>query len=99
MAHYLVKARPTGDMKELKRRLDGGAVRSMRPFGEALDHSLRNARVDSEGRAVWEELDYCSPPLTQERAAVLDDYFSELETQEVEKGEGWERIANLPRLF
>ena len=99
MAHYLVKARPTGDMKELKRRLDGGAVRSMRPFGEALDHSLRNARVDSEGPAVWEELDYCSPPLTQERAAVLDDYFSELETQEVEKGEGWERIANLPRLF
>ncbi len=99
MAHYLVKARPTGDMKELKRRLDGGAVRSMRPFGEALDHSLRNARVDSEGRAVWEELDYCSPPLTQERAAVLDDYFSELETEEVEKGKGWERIANLPRLF
>jgi hypothetical protein len=86
-------------MKELKRRLDGGAVRSMRPFGEALDHSLRNARVDSEGRAVWEELDYCSPPLTQERAAVLDDYFSELEAEEVEKGEGWERISNLPKLF
>lgn len=99
MAHYLVRANPTGDLKELKKRLDGGAVRSMRPFGEALDHSLRNARVESDGKAIWEELDYCSLPLTQERAAVLDDYFSELETEEVEKGEGWKRIEHLPRLF
>ena len=99
MAHYLVKANPSGDLKELKRRLDGGAVRSMRPFGEALDYSLRNARVGSDGKAVWEELDYCSPPLTQERAAVLDDYFTDIETDEVEKGDGWKRIEELPKLF
>ena len=99
MAHYLVKANPTGNLKELKQRLDGGAVRSMRPFGESLDYSLRHARLDSDGRAFWEELDYCSPPLAQERAAVLDDYFSELETERVEKGEGWKRIEELPRLL
>ena len=99
MAHYLVRANPNGNLKELKRRLDGRAIASMRPFGEALDYSLRHARIDNQGRAVWEELDYCSPPLAQERAAVLDDYFTDLETEEVEKGEGWRRIKGLPRLL
>jgi hypothetical protein len=48
---------------------------------------------------VWEEEDYCRPPLAQERAAVLDDYFDKLQVEPVREGEGWLRIEGLERLF
>ena len=100
MAEYLVHAVPLADrLPELRRRLHAGEFRSLRPFGHALTESLTNARVAADGRAVWEEEDYCSPPLAEERAAVLDTYFRELEVQRVAAGEGWRRIADLPRLF
>jgi hypothetical protein len=70
-----------------------------KPFGRALTHALRNARIRSDGVAVWEEEDYCSPPLAEERAAVLDAYFGDFRVQTVSEGEGWERIEDLPRLF
>jgi len=40
-----------------------------------------------------------SPPLAQEREAVLDDYFGDLRVEPVREGDGWEKIAALPRLF
>jgi len=49
--------------------------------------------------AVWEEEDYCRPPLAEERAAVLDEYFDQLRVERVEHGAGWEQIAALPPLF
>jgi hypothetical protein len=36
--------------------------------------------------------------LAQERAAVLDLYFDEIRVEPVDAGEGWSRIANLPKL-
>jgi hypothetical protein len=71
----------------------------MRPFGRALSASLRGARIRRDGVAVWEEGDYCQPPLAEERAAVLDAYFLDLRVEPVAKGEGWARIQNLPQLF
>ncbi len=47
---------------------------------------------------IWEEEDYCSPPLAQERAAVLDTYFDEIKVEQVNAGEGWKRITKLPKL-
>lgn len=76
-----------------------GAYKSMRPFGKALTHSLHNARVRDDGYAVWEEEDYCTPPLAQERAAALDEFFEDLDVKAVEKGDGWKDIEGLPRLF
>ena len=32
-------------------------------------------KLRDDGYAVWEEEDYCTPPLAQERAAVLDGFF------------------------
>jgi hypothetical protein len=52
-----------------------------------------------DGTAVWEEEDYCRPPLAEERAAVLDHYFDGIAVERVERGAGWRRIADLPRLF
>ena len=48
---------------------------------------------------IWEEEDYCSPPLAEERAAVLDAYFEGITVEAVAKGEGWRRVAALPLLF
>jgi hypothetical protein len=100
MAHYLVTAVPrAGRITELGGLLRRDAFVRLRPFGGAITFSLRNARLREDGAAVWEEEDYCTPPLAQERAAVLDAFFRDLATERVPEGEGWERIAALPFLF
>lgn len=100
MAHYLVSAVPKpGRMEELGERLGRDEFVSLRPFGRALTHSLKNARIRRDGVAVWEEEDYCDPPLAQERAAVLDDYFLDLRVEPIVSGQGWDKIGALPRLF
>jgi hypothetical protein len=96
MAHYLVRARPRrGKLDELQVRLQEDAFVDLQPFGRALTRGLRGARAEGEG-AVWEEEDYCSPPLAEERAAVLDSYFEGIAVEPVAKGEGWRRIEALP---
>jgi hypothetical protein len=102
MAHYLVKAQYKKDLlAELRTRLDSGEINKMRPFGTALQYSLDHARLDPQGQdcAIWEEEDYCSPPLAQERAAALDTYFKSLSVEKVQQGRGWERVESLPLLW
>jgi hypothetical protein len=100
MAHYLVRAKPKQDrLPDLRVQLDRQAFVGMRPFGRALTRALEGARVDEDETAVWEEEDYCSPPLAQEREAVLDDYFVRIEVEAVDEGEGWQRIESLPSLY
>ncbi len=99
MAYYLVRAKPKPELLgELSRQLRQNAFVSLRPFGKALTHSLENARRESDGTAIWEEEDYCSPPLAEERAAVLDLYFDEIRVESVKPGEGWKQIQALPKL-
>ena len=96
MAYYLVKAKARPDqLAELKTRLDRGEILTMRPFGQALNFSLQHARLEPGGWAVWEEEDYCQPPLAMERAAVLDTYFTDLSVEKVQHGAGWQRIDSL----
>ncbi|HSL44319.1 MAG TPA: hypothetical protein VK897_12855 [Anaerolineales bacterium] len=102
MAYYLVKAQYQKErLAELRRRLDSGEINEMRPFGTALLYSLDHARLDPQGDdwAVWEEEDYCRPPLAQERAAVLDTYFTNLSVEPVKEGQGWKRIESLTGLW
>jgi len=100
MAHYLVTARPKrGRLAELEARLGRAEFVDLRPFGQALSLSLNGARLQGDGTAVWEEEDYCRPPLAEERAAVLDAYFDGIAVRPVDRGEGWREIADLPRLF
>jgi hypothetical protein len=100
MAYYLVKAKPQAALlPELRSRLDNGEIRQMQPFGTAMQFSLDNARLDPQGWAVWEEEDYCSPPLAQERATVLDTYFTSLGVERVQQDAGWAQIESLPRLW
>jgi hypothetical protein len=100
MAYYLVSARPLVDrMDDLEAKLSEHAFVALQPFGRALTASLEAARRLPDGTAVWEEEDYCRPPLAQEREAVLDHYFEALSVEPVERGSGWQRIAQLPPLF
>lgn len=100
MAYYLVRAKPRWEkLAELRVRLDAGEISVMRPFGVALDESLRGARMESDAVAIWEEEDYCRPPLAMEREAVLDHYFDEVSVEAVALGEGWERIEALPPMW
>ena len=99
MAHYLVRARPKPERSgELSQQLQRKAFVGLRPFGKALTHSLENARSESDGTAIWEEEDYCAPPLAEERAAVLDLYFDEITVETVNAGQGWDQIQALPKL-
>ena len=100
MAYYLVRANPKPNtLTDLKARLESGEIKKMRPFGKALFASLTSARVVDNGTAIWEENDYCNPPLTMERAAVLDDYFTDITVEEVSKGEGWKKLEALPLMW
>lgn len=100
MAHYLVTAKPKPDLIEgLLGNLRNDAYVSIRPFGKGLTYSLRNARLREDGYATWEEEDYCSPPLAQERAAALDEFFEELSVALVPAGAGWRQINQLRPLF
>ena len=100
MTFYLVSATPRSALlAELSHRLTRDEFARLRPFGPSLTSALRGARRLPNGRAMWEEEDYCRPPLAEERAAVLDTYFDNLKVEMVRQGTGWRQIRNLPRLF
>jgi hypothetical protein len=100
MAYYLVKAKPKKDLlKKLETMLKSKAFVDLKPFGRALTFSLENARILEDGYSIWEEEDYCNPPLAEERASVLDKYFEQIDTKKINKGEGWETIKSLDKLF
>lgn len=100
MAYYLVSAKPKKElMVELNDLLKNQAFIHLRPFGQSLTYSLNNARIREDGIAVWEEEDYCTPPLAMERQAVLDKYFENLSVQKVSQEQGWKQIQELPPLF
>jgi hypothetical protein len=103
MTFYLVRAKPKKEhLESLKEELNSGKISRMRPFGQALQYSLENARIDDENRdyALWIEEDYCSPPLAMERESVLDRYFNDISVECVEsEEEAWDSINDKPRLW
>ena len=100
MAHYLVTATPREELlEELLGKLARNEFAGLRPFGKTLSASLRRARRLPNGKAMWEEEDYCEPPLAQERAAVFDRYFDGVSVEPVVEGTGWALIEALPAMF
>src|SRR3989442_12866008 len=101
MVFWLVTAKPRVErLGELRRRLDSREISRMRPFGRSLENGLVNARLREDGSALWEEKDYCVPPLAQERAVVIDHYVDNLTVEEIgDPGQGWEKLTGLPSLW
>ena len=101
MSHYLVRARlKHAFANDLYERLGKRDFLHLQPFGASITRALENIRQDPlTGEAVWEEEDYCSPPLAMERSAVLDQYFEAIDVAQVSDGEGWGLISELPPLW
>lgn len=100
MSYYLVKAKPKkSKLQELEEKLKANAFIDLQPFGQAVTMGLKNARIKEDGEVVWEEEDYCSPPLAMEREAVLDEYFTDIQVEDHGRGNAWKAIAHLTRLF
>lgn len=103
MALYLVRARPRKDLLvNLHGELISGKISRMRPFGQALQYALENARVDTDNTdfALWIEEDYCLPPLAMERENVLDRYFNDITVEHIKsEEEGWNMIDDKPQLW
>ena len=91
VALYVVRAKPIRErLTGLRKELDSGDISRLEPFGEELDQSLKDARVDAgqkDGYAYWVEEDYCSPPLAMERQSVLDRYFEDITVKPVNSRE------------
>jgi len=69
---------------ELRRRLDDGTIAAQQPDGQEMVDSLRRAVVKDDGWVMWSERCYCQPPLTHERATILDHYFDDIVTRPIE---------------
>jgi len=99
MAYYLITAEALENkLSEFKRRLEQNDFLYLQPFGRALTESLKNAKI-KDNFIYWEEEDYCSPPLKEEKEQVLNKYFRILNILPVNKGEGWKEIKALKNLF
>ena len=100
MAYYLVRANLSEqNVPVLRTKLAQEQFLGLRPFGRGLTKGLLGMRRLADGRVAWEEEDYCTPPLRMEREAVLDAYFSDLQVERVEEGEGWVQLSELPLVF
>ncbi len=100
MSFYLVRAELKKDkLNELTGKLMNEEFKDLQPFGRALNFSLKNAKIVNENYLAWEEEDYCTPPLAQEKEAVLNKYFDNIKIELVLKGEGWKKINHLPGMF
>ncbi len=100
MSFYLVRAELKKDkLNELSEKLSNEEFKDLQPFGRALNFSLKNAKIVNENLLAWEEEDHCSPPLAQEKEAVLNEYFDNIKIELVLKGEGWKKINHLPGMF
>ncbi len=100
MTYWVVMATPVEDrLADLEHRLKGDDFSDLRPFGKALTLGLKGARSRPDGKAVWEEEDDCAPPWAQEREAVLDEHFTDIQVDAVGPGYGWRAISHLPMLF
>jgi hypothetical protein len=100
MASYLVKAKPKpGKLVKLRRKLELGDIALMRGFGESLESGLKNAKRSADGEVLWEQRSDSTPPLSQERRAILNEFFRDIYVEEVAEGQGWERVKPLERLW
>ena len=56
MAFYLIFAKPNmSSIKELYDKIVKNEIAQIKPFGKAMNHSLRLARIIDEETIAWEE--------------------------------------------
>ena len=82
---YRVTARfKTETAAELRHRLDDGSIAAQQPDGQEIVASLHRAVMTGRDTLRWSEMCFCDPPLSHERATVLDRYFDDISTEPIE---------------
>ncbi|MBA3899475.1 MAG: hypothetical protein H0X62_04565 [Bacteroidetes bacterium] len=71
-------------LKALYQKLMDGSIYSQKPDGLELYFSIKRARITEPGVVKWTEMCFCNTPLKHERETILDKYFDEIETEEVD---------------
>jgi len=100
MTSYLVRGRPKpGKLVKLRRKLELGDIALMRGFGKSLEFGLKNAKLSDTGEVLWEQPSSSTPILSQEKKAILSEFFREIFAEEVAEGQGWEKIRRLQSLW
>lgn len=88
---YKVKARlEQGKAGEFYKKLTDGTIQAQKPDGPSIIDGMNRAVIDASGLVIWSEECYCDPPLAHERETVLDFYFSEIVTEEIDDYEEYE---------
>jgi hypothetical protein len=100
MAWFLIQGFPRPErMPELEEMLRRGSLQAIQPQGNEIHRSLTQARQDADGSVWFEVQSFSAPPLSSERTMVFDQFFHSMDITEVEQGEGWHRIDEVPYLF
>jgi len=68
-------------------RLTDGTIAAQKPDGQEMVDSMGRAVIDDSGDVAWSEVCYCPTPLAHERQTVLDNFFDDLTTQEIDAHE------------
>ena len=88
---YRVTARFRNDTAtELRRRLDDGSIAAQQPDGQEIIDSLHRAIITPAGDVQWSEMCFCDPPLTHERATILDHHFDAITTEAIKDYERYD---------
>ena len=67
------------------KKLTDGTIYNQRPDGNEIVASMKRARLTNSGIVVWYETCFCLTPLKHERETQYDYYFSEINTELVDK--------------
>ncbi len=96
---YAVTAKLAPDRcREFHLKLTDGTISNLRPDGSEIVASMARARIDNSGSVRWTETCYCRTPLAHERETVLDCYFSDIETELVDRHSNFDGEHLMDRL-
>jgi len=88
---YKVQARfIEGKREEFYKLINSVKLKIQWPDGPYIIGAMKKATIDSSGLVRWTELCYCPSPLWHERKTVYDKFFTDMETEVVDKHEDFE---------
>ncbi len=83
--YYAVTARfKLETAAEFYKKLTDGMIQSQKPDGKEIVASMKRAKISQDGTVRWSEVCYCATPLQHERETVYDQFFEDIQTEQVE---------------
>ena len=83
--HYTVTAHFNQETAvEFLCKLTDGTIEKQKPDGKEIVASMKRAAINNNGVVRWSEVCYCPTPLQHERTTVYDNFFNNIQTEEVE---------------